>query len=104
MVANNEVQDAITEAEVEIKAHRLGQFVNDPKNRDAILQRKKELLDKAVTFDLAKFDILTQSALARLFYNLVKTHSEEELHNDLKLCIAIGYILGQKEVLIHGHR
>ena len=84
------------DAEIIKNAYRLGQFVNAPKNRGAILQRKNELLDKAVTFDFASLNILTQSAIVRLLCNAVKYHTDAELQDAFQLCIAFGYMLGKE--------
>ena len=93
MIEELNKEDAIIEAEIEINAHRLGEFMRDKRNREAIQARKNGLLDIAVEQKLVNFDILTQAALARLWHNIMK---EEIKIFDLQLMLFVGYVLGKE--------
>ncbi len=89
-----EVDDTIMAAQLEINAHRLGLFINDPANREAIQKRKKELLDEATLVDFVKFDVLTQAAIIRLFSIMEKEPGEYIF--DMRVVLGVGYILGRE--------
>jgi len=93
MEHRNEVQEAIAEAEVELKVNRLKLFQNDPQYRQLIDDRIDEILDKVEPFDLSWFDITTQAALAQLLCNIQEGCQNGVTLNDLKLAVALGYVL-----------
>jgi len=91
---SDEVKEAITAAEVELKANRIRLFQDDPQNRQLIDNRINELLDKMEPFDFSWFDITTQAALAQLLCNIIRDCHMGVTLNDLKVAVAVGYILG----------
>ena len=94
-----ELNDTLIDAQTEINAHRLGQFVNNVSNHEAIQERKRKLLDAAFALPtMAGLDILTQSAIARLIVSMANTHEDENLINDFRVAISIGYIIRSEEV------
>ena len=90
---NTEGQDAIVAAEMEIKAHRLDEFLRNPNNRKDLENLRGELLDKASLVTWNEFDVLTQGALAQILWTLVKDPSSNVI-DDFRLAFAVGYILG----------
>lgn len=91
----SEEQDGIIEAEIILKANNLGKFEENPANWQAIDARKKELLDKALTFTWESMDIVTQAVISQIVYRLLKNPDKIDI-NDLKIVLSIGIIIAKE--------
>jgi len=101
---DKEVEAAIQEAEIEIEAHRLGVFIRNSENKEALDKKCLELQNMGAEWTWHnKLDLLTQGALARVLFGIVK-HPEDNPLNNLKRAFAIGYQLGKQEAKCRQHR
>ena len=91
-----EANDAIIEAGIILNANTLRQFMSTATACKEVKIRIKDLLEKAVRIDVAKFPILEQAVLSQYLHNTVK--NPEDLFTDLKWTLLVGIVLGKEGV------
>ena len=92
-MSDQETDDAIIEAEITIKAHRLGEFIRAPENRDKLNQLCKILNEETMSFTWDNLTLLEQGASGKILYGIVR-NPNEDLLADLRYAFALGCILG----------
>lgn len=89
----SEESDAVTEADIIIKAHELGIFMDNPDNRQIIRNRAEELIKNTEGFNWEGIDIVTKAVIMKLCHNILR--EDKVVLRDLKFVFTLGYVLAK---------
>ncbi len=94
-----EEKDGVLEAEIILKAHSLGEFINNPENKERIKKRYDDLYDKInkdESFGWGTDDIVTQATIMRYVHAVCKDNPRLDME-DLKFIYMAGYLVAQEK-------